>query len=565
MRKKPTPTPATADPSIRVASGQALRRQAEAKLSARQKKAKASAAKKVETPRLVHELQVHQIELEMQNEELAHSRAETESLLRQYSDLYDFAPIGYFTLARDDVIRQANLTGARLLGVERGALIKRRFGLFVSPQSRSTYNAFLEKVSKSGRQENCEIALLKNGSESIWAHIEATCSDDGQECHIVVIDITERKRAEEEYRTIIGTALDGFWITNMQGRFLDVNDAYCNLIGYSREELLTLSIPDVEAVEKPEEIAAHIRKITEVGRDHFETRHRCKDGRSVDIEVSTNYIKEEGRIFAFLRDITERKRAEEALRESEKRFRSVIEDITELICRFFPDGTLTYVNDVYCHYVGKSREELIGTNFIPLAAADLPQKLRDHFRLLTPAHPISTFEQYDLLPTGEKCWREWVDRGVFDEHGHLIEIQSTGRDITERNRAEEALRESENRLRLIIEGTQALLVSVDAQGHFIYANEATARAVGYVSSEELIGKPYLHFIHREDRQQVFDTFTKQVNARQLSSMQEFRLTDTAGEVKWFSFLSTLTIKDGQVVGQSGVAQDITARKQAEEA
>ncbi|MBI5081477.1 MAG: PAS domain S-box protein, partial [Chloroflexi bacterium] len=279
MRKKPTPTPATADPSIRFASGQALRRQAEAKLSARQKKTKASPPKKVDTPRLVHELQVHQIELEMQNEELAHSRAETESLLRQYSDLYDFAPIGYFTLARDDVIRQANLTGARLLGVERGALIKRRFGLFVSPQSRSTYNAFLEKVSKSGRQENCEIALLKNGSESIWAHIEATCSDDGQECHVVVIDITERKRAEEEYRTIIGTALDGFWITNMQGRFLDVNDAYCNLIGYSREELLTMSIPDVEAVEKPEEIAAHIRKITEVGRDHFETRHRCKDGR----------------------------------------------------------------------------------------------------------------------------------------------------------------------------------------------------------------------------------------------------------------------------------------------
>ena len=84
---------------------------------------------------------------------------------------------------------------------------------------------------------------------------------------------------------------------------------------------------------------------------------------------------------------------------------------------------------------------------------------------------------------------------------------------------------------IIIEGTQALLVSVDANGHFIYANEATARTVGYASSEELIGKPYLHFIHLEDRQQVFDTFTKQVNARQPSNMQEFRLTDTAGNVK----------------------------------
>ena len=90
-----------------------------------------------DTRRLVHELQVHQIELEMQNEELMQTRAELEAALRQYTDLYDFAPVGYFTLARDGTILQVNLAGANLLGVERGTLIKQRFGVFVADQSRN--------------------------------------------------------------------------------------------------------------------------------------------------------------------------------------------------------------------------------------------------------------------------------------------------------------------------------------------------------------------------------------------------------------------------------------------
>jgi PAS domain-containing protein len=104
-----------------------LRRQAEAKLSERKKKAAALPATQTDPQRLVHELEVHQIELEMQNEELVQSRAQVEAGLRRYTDLYDFAPAGYFTLERDGAIHQVNLAGANLLGVERGALIKRRF------------------------------------------------------------------------------------------------------------------------------------------------------------------------------------------------------------------------------------------------------------------------------------------------------------------------------------------------------------------------------------------------------------------------------------------------------
>jgi two-component system CheB/CheR fusion protein len=127
-----------------------------------------------------------------------------------------------------------------------------------------------------------------------------------------VQDITERKRSEEQYRTIVRTAMDGFWRTDIQGKILDVNDSYCELVGYSREELLTMSIGDVEAVEVPEETARHVERVKERGYDRFETRHRTKNGEIIDVEVSVNYAKDEGgQFFVFLRDITERKKVEQ--------------------------------------------------------------------------------------------------------------------------------------------------------------------------------------------------------------------------------------------------------------
>ena len=130
-------------------------------------------------------------------------------------------------------------------------------------------------------------------------------------------DITQRKWAEEESKTILRTAMDGFWLTNAQGNFLDVNDAYCRLIGYSHDELLTMGVHDVEAMETSEQTEQHIRRLKDIGCGRFETRHRCKDGRIVDLEVSTNYIESEGgRFFVFLRNITERKQSEEAIRQA---------------------------------------------------------------------------------------------------------------------------------------------------------------------------------------------------------------------------------------------------------
>ncbi|HEX9949198.1 MAG TPA: PAS domain-containing sensor histidine kinase [Thermodesulfobacteriota bacterium] len=151
--------------------------------------------------RLQHELEVHQIELEMQNEELQQAQAEIEAALGKYTDLYDFAPVGYFTLAGDGTILAVNLTGTRLLGIERARLLNRRFAFLVSEAHRPAFDAFLKKVFESQTQETCELALLKEGDRPLYAHIEAIVSEDGQECRAAVADITERMRADEKLKT----------------------------------------------------------------------------------------------------------------------------------------------------------------------------------------------------------------------------------------------------------------------------------------------------------------------------------------------------------------------------
>jgi PAS domain S-box-containing protein len=174
-----------------------LRRRAEARLKSQQA-GTTPPRTDADIQRLVHELQVHQIELEMQNDELQHARDEMEAGLDKYSDLYDFAPVGYLTLDPAGAIREANLAVASLLGIARSALANRPFGLFVSAADRPAFGAFLKKVFESKVREFCEVTLLLGKKHSRDVRIEATVCESGQQCRAVLEDITERKRTEND-------------------------------------------------------------------------------------------------------------------------------------------------------------------------------------------------------------------------------------------------------------------------------------------------------------------------------------------------------------------------------
>jgi PAS domain S-box-containing protein len=180
-----------------LSSAAELRRRAEEQLKVKATEAGVFTTND-ETQRLLHELQVHQVELEMQNAELRQARDEVEMLLENYTDLYDFAPVGYFTLDRNGTITAVNLVGASLIGGMRSRLIGQRFGLFVAAADRITFADFLGTVLTCQVKESCEVTLLNKGTQPVIVQIEAMSTASGQEFRLALIDITERKNLEAQ-------------------------------------------------------------------------------------------------------------------------------------------------------------------------------------------------------------------------------------------------------------------------------------------------------------------------------------------------------------------------------
>src|SRR3984957_8786284 len=263
-----------------------LRRRAEARLSETQKSQRLQADSgrtAHDTQRIVQELQIHQIELEMQNEQLEQTRAETEAALELYTGLYEFAPVGYFSLDRDGVIRQVNLTGSGLLGIDRSRLVNRHFRLFIAEKSRPVFQAFAAKVFASHARETCEAMLLREGKPPFYARIEAVRSDSGKECRIVVVDITERKRSEEkiqEQASLLELSQDAIYVRSLDEKIQYWNKGAEQLYGWTAEEVIEGDFAKMGNEDRAS-FAAAKKILLEEGNWSGEVRKPTKSGREV--------------------------------------------------------------------------------------------------------------------------------------------------------------------------------------------------------------------------------------------------------------------------------------------
>jgi len=148
--------------------------------------------------RLQNELQIHQVELEIQNEQLQAAQVEIQAGLERYMDLFDFAPVGYFNLTEDGTVILVNLFGAQLLGLERDHLLERRLALFIPEAERQAFSQFMLHVFASRARQTCELNLLAQGASVRTVQMIAVRTASGQECRAVLMDITERKLAEQK-------------------------------------------------------------------------------------------------------------------------------------------------------------------------------------------------------------------------------------------------------------------------------------------------------------------------------------------------------------------------------
>ncbi|HRV92572.1 MAG TPA: PAS domain S-box protein [Anaerolineae bacterium] len=265
-------------------------------------------------------------------------------------------------------------------------------------------------------------------------------------------------------------------------------------------------------------------------------------------------------------EIERRIKMETELQESEARYRAIIEDNSELICRLKPDGTLTFVNTAFCRYFGKRPEELIGRSFFPIVPKEDRQRLEQYLAALSVEQPSGSIEHRVVLPNGEIHWQRWSDRLIFDQNGCLVEIQSVGRDITDRKQVELALTEERRLLRTLIDSLPDSIYFKDTQSRFIIGNQAVARLMGAYSGEELVGKTDFDFFPKDLAAIYYADEQAVVQSGQPLVGKEEPVINALGERRWLSTTKLpLLDQSGRVTGLVGIGRDITQHRELEEA
>ncbi|MCD6406242.1 MAG: PAS domain S-box protein [Planctomycetes bacterium] len=269
-------------------------------------------------------------------------------------------------------------------------------------------------------------------------------------------ELAEREHAEaklhksrEEYRTLVNNLPKGLYrnTPGPEGRFLMANPAFAQMFGYdSVEEFLKVRVCDLYLT--PREREAFSDKLLSKGRlAAEELRLVKKDGMPIWAAVTAHIVhNEEGGIKyidGMIEDITERKHAQEALRESEQQYRAVVEDLPVLVCTFRSDGTITFVNETYCRYFGKKSEELVGKSFSMLIPEEDRAFVDSQFGSLTTDRPVVTYEHRVIAADGGVRWQRWTDRAIFDDDGRVVSFESIGEDITEERSLREQLQQAE--------------------------------------------------------------------------------------------------------------------------
>jgi PAS domain S-box-containing protein len=315
-------------------------------------------------------------------------------------------------------------------------------------------------------------------------------------------DITAHKREEEQLQfsdAVLSNMTSAVFLVGSDARILYANNAATRILGYSREELLRLKVTDFNPVLTPDVWPQHWRAVKKEGGRTFESPTRAKDGRLLPLEVVVTHLEIRGREShcVIVRDISERKRVEEALRESEMRYRSLFEQAAEAIVVYDPKTTdILDFNDAACSRLGYTRAEFSRLRLSDIEAQETPAQIRRHVRHIVAVGEL-VFETRHRTRSGGvldvEVWPKVVHIG-----GRTV-VQAIWRDITKRKRAEEALQQSEKKYKSLIETTDTGYVILDRKGRVVDANREYVRMTGHRHLKEILGRCVLEWTAPYDR------------------------------------------------------------------
>ncbi|MBF0528708.1 MAG: PAS domain S-box protein [Deltaproteobacteria bacterium] len=538
-----------------------------------------------ETRRLVHELQVHQIELELRNEELRRALSEINAARVKYFDLNDLAPVGYFILSEKGLIIEANFTGANLLGMVRPALRKQLLTRFICPEDHDVYFYLLRQLFETGAPQVSEMRMLRRDGSNFWARLEATVAPDSENgesvCRAAISDITDQRQMEEELRLhsqIINNISEGIsLIKTGDETIVYTNRRIEQLFGYGPMELLGKHVSIFNApgdrpfLETTREI---IESINDKGYWSGEFKNIKKNGTIFWCHVTVTWFDHEqyGNVWLSVHeDITERKKAENALVEAHRILKE-----TQALAKI---GGWEY--EVITQQM-KWTEEVYGIRGVEPNYD--PSDLRSNLSFYSPEslpvierafqRCISVGEAYDLeldfiRAGGERIWVRAMGEPVW-EGDKVVRVRGNLMDITAHKLAEEALRKSEARYRLLVENMRDVIWTMDTDYRLTYVSPSVIHLLGY-TPEEALSKNFAETLPPASLEIVWQAQERRREAEaagqtRLVNRMEIEHYHKDGSLVWVEFISQAIFDElGNKIGYMGLSRDITSRKRAEEA
>lgn len=253
---------------------------------------------------------------------------------------------------------------------------------------------------------------------------------------------------------------------------------------------------------------------------------------------------------------TEQKKIRKDLQIAKDTYQRIVDDLPDLVCRYKPDTTITFVNEAYAKYFSKSTEELIGTSFMKLIPQKSHEDVLKTIESLNKKSPEITMEHLVLTADGQMRWQLWCDRALFDSSENVIEIQSIGKDITERKRAEESLKDSEGRYRSLVESSDDSIYLVDRNCKYIFMNDKHRLRMGF-SGNEFLNREYSEFHSLDDTKWFVETVNKVFETGESIHNEHESLKDG----RYFLLtLSPVKAEDGGIVAVTIISKDITELK-----
>jgi PAS domain S-box-containing protein len=503
---------------------------------------------------------------------------------RRLSDIIDFLPDATFAIDRSGKVIAWNRAIEEMTGIPNSEMLGKGNYAYAIPFYGSRRPILIDMINEPDEKilqfyshiyrvgntltAETDLPVPKGNRISVLATVSLLYNQNGDIIGAIesIRDITERKRAEEELvllKTSVDHAYDEVFWLGFEGNILYVNEAACTATGYSREELLSMSIFDLDTNYPPDVWVRSVNDLRESKTHYILTKHRRKNGTVIDVEIMSSYVRKGDNeySFAFVRDVSDRKHTEDALRESEENFRKIFENSAFGITLVRPDLQFMLVNPAWISMLGYTQEEFRKMSFADITHPDDLQENIENIRALAAGTiPVYSTEKRYIQKDGSILWGAVKVTTVRNPDGTLRYFLAQIDDITPRKRAEEIIRENDEKLALVMNGVPTLISYMDLDLRFVYVNKAHKEWYG-LEEKDLKGKSLSELLPEDVFLRALPYYQKALCGQEVIFENPTR--DKEGRKRVLMVHLVPHFRQRRVIGFFAALDDITERKNTE--